>query len=61
MTSEMKQFLTELAELLEKHKVEIDAGDYSTEFSKRNENGAWEFFAPDDSQITHETLKELLK
>jgi hypothetical protein len=57
----MKQFLTELAELLEKHDVEIESGDYWTEFGRRKENGAWDFFTPNDSVITHETLKELLK
>ena len=61
MTNQMKQFLTELAELLEKHDVEIESGDYWTEFGRRKENGAWDFFTPNDSVITHETLKELLK
>lgn len=61
MTNEMKQFLDELAKLLEKHKVEIEAGEYCTEFGRHKENGAWEFFTPDDSEITHDTLKELLK
>ena len=32
MTNEMKQFLTELAELLEKHDVQIEAEDYSVLF-----------------------------
>jgi hypothetical protein len=61
MTDNMKQFLIELAELLEKHKVEIEAGEYCTEFGRHKENGAWEFFTPYFSDITPEALKELLK
>lgn len=61
MTNEMKLFLTELAELLEKHKVEIQCSDYYAEFGRQKENGAWEFFTPDNADITHETIKELLK
>ena len=57
----MKLFLTELAELLNKHDVEINSGDYCTEFGMPTAKGAWEFFTPDFSDITHKTLQELLK
>jgi hypothetical protein len=61
MTDNMKQFLTELAELLEKHKAEINAVDYSLEFSRRGLNDTrWEVYRHDD-EASHETLKELLK
>jgi len=61
MTNEMKQFLTELAELLEKHLVEIHAVDYSLEFSRRGLNDTrWEVYRHDD-EATHDTLKERLK
>jgi len=61
MTNEMKQFLDELAELLEKHKAEINAVDYLLEFSRRGLNDQrWEVYKHDD-EATHDTLKELLK
>lgn len=61
MTKEMKAFLTELAELLEKHDMQIEAGVYSIEFSYKRSDGIWLFFMPEFSDITHENIKELLE
>jgi len=61
MTDNMKQFLDELAELLEKRGVEIESMEDDLQFNFRPVNGAWSFLDTKDRIITHETLKELLK
>jgi hypothetical protein len=67
MTNEMKQFLTELAELLEKHDFEIEAGDYCLIVTEHKRNVGdsdyeWERIVLETSILTKkDILKELLK
>jgi hypothetical protein len=65
MSDEMKLFLTELAELLEKHDVEIshdfDSMSFCRETGSHKMADLYENLSVDGFEITHETIKELLK